>query len=128
MPIEYDVEQTPEGVSFGVARLRIPEKVVRNLHETELPVLDRPLRFVVPRGARGSVRGATLAEVQELLDRPWYPEEGGRDRRDGKRTDPRVEEARRQKKGGARVHGGGRGHEGRREGPKGKKGKKGRRR
>lgn len=128
VPIEYDVEQTPEGVSFGVARLRIPEKVARNLHETELPELDRPLRFVVPRGARGSVRGATLAEVQELLDRPWYPEEGGRDRRDGKRTDPRVEEARRQKKGGARVHGGGRGHEGRREGPKGKKGKKGRRR
>jgi ATP-dependent helicase HrpA len=69
--IDYDVE---DGTG-GVARLRLPEKLARTLVESELPVLDRPLRFVVPRGQRGAVRAATLDELQELLDRPWTPEE-----------------------------------------------------
>ncbi|HEX6966849.1 MAG TPA: DEAD/DEAH box helicase, partial [Gemmatimonadaceae bacterium] len=71
VPIDYDVE---EGVG-GVAKLRLPEKMARTLVESELPTLDRPLRFVVPRGPRGAVRAATLDELQELLDRPWMPEE-----------------------------------------------------
>jgi ATP-dependent helicase HrpA len=76
VPIEYDVE---DGVG-GVARLRLPEKVARTLHESELPELDRPLRFTVHRGARGSVRGASLEELQELLAQPWMPEEVERER------------------------------------------------
>ena len=89
VPIEYDVE---DGVG-GVARLRLPEKMARTLHESELPALDRPLRFSVHRGARGSVRGATLEELQELLDRPWMPEEVARERApertgDGRRPAP----------------------------------------
>jgi ATP-dependent helicase HrpA len=74
--IEYDVE---DGIG-GVARLRLPEKMARTLHESELPTLDRPLRFAVHRGARGSVRGASLDELQELLSRPWMPDEVERER------------------------------------------------
>ena len=85
VPIEYDVE---DGVG-GVARLRLPEKMARTLHESELPVLDRPLRFSVHRGARGSVRGATLEELQELLDRPWMPEEVARERAPDRASDGR---------------------------------------
>jgi ATP-dependent RNA helicase HrpA len=72
--IDYDVEETPAG-SVGVARLRLPEKLARNLSEAELPTLDRPLRFAVHRGQRGNVRATTLEELQELLDRPWSAEE-----------------------------------------------------
>jgi ATP-dependent helicase HrpA len=72
--IDYDVEETPAGL-VGVARLRLPEKLARTLSEEELPTLDRPLRFAVHRGQRGTVRATTLAELQELLDRPWSAEE-----------------------------------------------------
>ena len=68
--IHYDVEETPEG-TVGVARLRLPEKVARNLTPAELPALDRPTRFIVTRGQRGAVRADSLEELQELLDRPW---------------------------------------------------------
>jgi len=128
--IEYDVEYDAAGAPLGVARLRLPEKVARTLVDEELPTLDRPLRFVVQRGARGSARGATLRELQEVLERPWSDDElrrgrsgGGGDRRGG---GGRVEDAKRQSRAGGRVHGGGRGHEARREGGGGKgKGKKG---
>ena len=73
--IDYEVEDDPAGGVRGVARLRLPEKVARTLTVDELPALDRPLRFSVLRGARGGVRADTLEELQELLDRPWSPEE-----------------------------------------------------
>ena len=72
--IEYDVEEI-DGQFAGVARLRLPEKLARNLAEEELPVLDRPLRFVVIRGQRGAIRADSLGELQELLDQPWSPDE-----------------------------------------------------
>ena len=72
--IEYDVEES-DGRFTGVARLRLPEKLARSLTEQELPVLDRPLRFVVIRGQRGAIRADTLEELQEALDRPWSPDE-----------------------------------------------------
>lgn len=74
--LQYDVEETEAG-PLGVARLRLPEKLARTLAAEELPELDRPLRFVVTRGARGAVRAASLAELRELLDRPWSPGEPG---------------------------------------------------
>jgi len=84
--IDYDVEERAalEGgdATVGVARLVLPEKLARSLVAEELPRLDRPLRFVVHRGQRGSVRAATLDELQELLDRPWSPEEHLVDRRE----------------------------------------------
>jgi hypothetical protein len=74
--IEYDVEDR-EGQLVAVARLRLPEKLARGLTEAELPVLDRPLRFVVIRGQRGALRADSLDELQEALDRPWSPDEIG---------------------------------------------------
>ena len=72
--IHYDVEESPEG-NVGVARLRLPEKIARTLAEEELPQLDRPLRFIVTRGARGAARANTLRELQEELDRPFTEKE-----------------------------------------------------
>lgn len=73
--LDYEVEENDEGEPFGVVRVRLPEKVARTLTESELSELDRPLRFSVHRGQRGSVRADTLDELQELLDRPWSPDE-----------------------------------------------------
>jgi hypothetical protein len=72
--IEYDAEEN-EGGFTGVARLRLPEKIARNLTDAELPGLDRPLRFVVVRGQRGAIRADTLDELQDLLAQPWSPDE-----------------------------------------------------
>ncbi|MHB1223102.1 MAG: DEAD/DEAH box helicase [Gemmatimonadaceae bacterium] len=84
VPIAYDVEETTDG-SRGVARLRLPEKLARTLTASEVPELDRPVRFVVLRGQRGSVRADTVDELQELLDRPWSPDEMEVVGRDGER-------------------------------------------
>jgi len=73
--IHYDVEEDESGAPIGVARLRLPEKLARTLTESELPVLDRPLRFIVTRGARGAARAASLAELQEELERPFTEQE-----------------------------------------------------
>ena len=81
VPIEYGVE---DGVG-GIARLRLPEKMARTLVDAELPQLDRPARFVVTRGQRGAVRAATLDELQDLLDRPWAPDEQEPERHRGPR-------------------------------------------
>ncbi|HVX40799.1 MAG TPA: DEAD/DEAH box helicase, partial [Gemmatimonadaceae bacterium] len=72
--IHYDVEDTPEGPA-GVARLRLPEKLARTLAPEELPTLDRPLRFIVTRGARGAARANTLEALQDELERPFTPDE-----------------------------------------------------
>ncbi len=74
--IEYDVEEGESGKT-AVARLRLPEKLARSMTEEELPELDRPLRFVVIRGQRGAIRADTLDELQDLLARPWSPDEVG---------------------------------------------------
>jgi ATP-dependent helicase HrpA len=74
VPIDYDVETGDDG-AIGVARLRLPEKLARTLAEDELPQLDRPVRFTVLRGPRGAVRAASLEELQDILDRPWSPDE-----------------------------------------------------
>ncbi len=81
VPLDYDVEEQ-DGKRVGVARLRLPEKLARSLVESELPQLDRPLRFTVLRGPRGAVRATTLEELQELLSRPWSPDEVDDDGRD----------------------------------------------
>ena len=75
VPIEYDVEERDDGTFLGVARLRLPEKLARTLVTEELPPFDRPYRFVVVRGQRGSARGRTLDELQDALDTPWMPDE-----------------------------------------------------
>ena len=105
VPIEYDVEDG----AVGVARLRLPEKMARTLHESELPVLDRPLRFSMHRGARGSLRAASLEELQELLERPWMPDEIERERAPERPRDSRPAGLGERKTGGARRGGAGSG-------------------
>jgi hypothetical protein len=78
VPIDYEVEETPTGVT-GVARLRVPEKIARTLVDEELPQLDRPLRFAVLRGARGAVKANSLTELQERLDEPFTDDERQRE-------------------------------------------------
>ncbi|CAM4510871.1 DEAD/DEAH box helicase [Myxococcus xanthus] len=75
VPLEYDVERLSDGAPRGVVRLHLPEKLARTLVEEELPLLDRPLRFSVARGRRGVLEARSLLELQELLDRPWMPDE-----------------------------------------------------
>ena len=89
VPIDYDVEDG-DGRPRGVARLRLPEKLARTLTEDELPALDRPIRFTVLRGPRGAVRATTLDELQEILARPWSPDEVAVDERPADLT-PREE-------------------------------------
>jgi hypothetical protein len=81
VPVDYDVEDE-EGKKTGVVRLRLPEKIARTLNESELPEMDRPIRFTVLRGPRGAVRANTLDELQEILERPWSPDELDEDGRD----------------------------------------------
>jgi hypothetical protein len=70
VPVRYDVEER-DSTATGIARLTLPEKIARTLTEAELPPFDRPLRFVVTRGARGAARGDTLDALREELDRPF---------------------------------------------------------
>ena len=81
VPVDYDVEER-DGARTGVVRLRLPEKLARTLVEQELPKMDRPIRFTVLRGPRGAVRADTLEELQDLLSRPWSPDEVDDDGRD----------------------------------------------
>ena len=74
VPIDYDVEEE-NGVSTGVARLRLPEKLARTLTDAEIPALDRPVRFIVMRGQRGAARGRTLDALQDALDAPFTEQE-----------------------------------------------------
>ncbi len=77
--LDYDVEESG-GVVQGIVWLVLPEKIARTLVAEELPSVDRPLRFLVRRGQRGTVRAKRLEELQELLDRPWSSEEPSRRR------------------------------------------------
>ncbi len=72
--LDYAIEESDLGV-VSVVQLRLPEKLARTLVAEELPVLDRSLRFVVPRGQRGSVRASDLATLQQRMDDPFTDEE-----------------------------------------------------
>ena len=69
VPIRYEV-----GGASGAARLVLPEKLARSLNESELPALDRPLRFAVSRGARGEARADSLDELRRALEGRWTPD------------------------------------------------------
>ena len=104
VPIDYDVEEA-DGRPRGIARLRLPEKLARTLTDEELPRLDRPVRFTVFRGPRGAVRADTLSELQDMLDRPWSPDEVVDDRptdlmpREERRVRELAGDLRREKRG-----------------------------
>jgi ATP-dependent helicase HrpA len=121
----YEVEQDAEGKSTGVVRLYLPEKLARTLVEEELPVLDRPMRFGVNRGRRGTLRADTLLELQELLDMPWMPEELEASRDHHRRSEsgrPVVRQGREPRSEGSRPSRPGRHGAGRPEGGGGRRG------
>jgi ATP-dependent helicase HrpA len=123
LPIRYDVEETPGEPARAVARLTLPEKVARTMAEEELPELDRPLRFIVTRGARGAARASTLEALREELDRPFTDQELAQlDRSMSRKREDQSERRRgpRTPYGGARKAGGG----GRKPGGGRKRGKK----
>jgi ATP-dependent helicase HrpA len=60
-PLDYGVD---EGVP--IVRARIPEKLLWQLEEKDLPVMDRPIHWTVLRGKRGAVRASSLDEAKEL--------------------------------------------------------------
>jgi hypothetical protein len=109
--IDYDVEER-NGERVGVARLRLPEKIARNLTAEEIPPLDRPVRFVVLRGQRGAVRSDNLEELQERLAQPWSPDEVDETEADRTMLSEAEREVRqiagefrRHRRGGSRHHG-----------------------
>ena len=61
--IDYAVEG-----GQGVARLHLKEGQARRLRESDLPVLDRPLRFTVLRGKRETARADSVADLRRQLD------------------------------------------------------------
>jgi ATP-dependent helicase HrpA len=83
--IHYEVEESPEG-NRGVMRIVMPEKVARGLVQEELPEFDRPVRFTVTRGPRGSVKANSLDELHDALERPWTDDEVQRAQEREKRT------------------------------------------
>jgi hypothetical protein len=64
-PLDYFLE---DGVAL--VRARVPEKVLWELKETDVPELDRPLHWTVMRGKRDAIRAETLEEARELAARP----------------------------------------------------------
>ena len=104
--IDYDVEDH-DGQKIPVARLRLPEKLARTITESELPKLDRALRFTVIRGQRGAIRADSLDELQDILDQPWSPDELDDE---SERPEPVSRDERRARDlAASRRHGGGRG-------------------
>jgi len=123
--VRYDVEEE-NGARRGVAWLYLPEKLARTLDESELPSFDRPLRFVVTRGARGAARANTLDALREELERPFTDAELAaldraadrkRDERKRRREERSARDAARELRRGRGQAGGGGGEE-RRRGPR----------
>ena len=81
VPMHYEVEELGDGRVQGVVRLVLPEKVARGLIFEELPLLDRPVRFTITRGARGNVKADSVEEIQDALDKPFTEDEVRREER-----------------------------------------------
>lgn len=65
VPLDYEVEN-----GRGVVRIRLREGQARRLSGTELPELDRPVRFEVARSGEAPLRAETLVELKQLLRQP----------------------------------------------------------
>jgi len=109
VPMHYEIEEMPNG-PLGVVRLVIPEKVARGLAKEELPEVDRPLRFTITRGGRGSVKAGSLDDIADALDRPFTDEEV-RKPASGSKFDMRGEKRGRDHRGGPAPHGKKGGHD-----------------
>ena len=122
-PLDYVVED-----GAGIARARVPAKLLYRLEEDDVPELDRPLHWTVLRGKKESVRAATLDEAKRLLAEGG-PRGGGNGRggparksrnraEGGGDAEGGSDRGDRPRRGGQRRHGGG-GHGGKKHGPGG---------
>ena len=64
-PLDYFIEE-----DVPLVRARIPEKILRELNESDIPTLDRPLLWTVMRGKHDAIRAGTLEEARELAAKP----------------------------------------------------------
>jgi ATP-dependent helicase HrpA len=62
VPLEYEVER-----GSGVVRMVLKEGQARRLRPSDLPSLDRTLRFAVLRGRRPEILGSSLDEIHRQL-------------------------------------------------------------
>jgi ATP-dependent helicase HrpA len=69
IPVEYEVEK-----GRGVVLLRLKEGQARRLRSRDLPLFDRPVRFIVHRGTREAVRAESLEDLQRQLSGLSRPE------------------------------------------------------
>lgn len=60
-PLDYAVEN-----GVAIVRARIPERLLWQMQDEDVPALDRPVHWTVLRGKKGSVKAATLDEAREL--------------------------------------------------------------
>jgi hypothetical protein len=86
IPLHYEIEQgTP------VVRIRLREGKARRLRASELPQLDRPLRFTVARGKSDVLHATSLEELEQGLSQLPHGERhrkhrhGGEERRGPRR-------------------------------------------
>jgi hypothetical protein len=109
VPMHYEIEETAAG-PVGVVRLVVPEKIARGLVREELPELDRPVRFTITRGGRGSVKADSLDGIADALSRPFTDDEA-RSSTFGSRFDMRGDKRARDHRGGPPQHGKKGGHD-----------------
>jgi len=76
VPLDYEIRD-----GRGVVRMTLREGQARRLRTGEVPPLDRPIIFAARRGSHPPLVGATLGELQALLQRQPASElaGGGRD-------------------------------------------------
>ncbi len=76
VPLDYELRE-----GQGVVRMTLREGQARRLRPGEVPPLDRPIIFAARRGAHPPLVGATLGELQKLLQgQPARePADGARD-------------------------------------------------
>jgi len=63
VPLDYDVDD-----GEGVVVLRLREGQLRRLQASDLPVVDRPLRFSVIRGSKPALRAPTIEGLRRALE------------------------------------------------------------
>jgi ATP-dependent RNA helicase HrpA len=81
VPLDYEVQG-----GQGIVRVRLREGQAKRLRAEDLPRLDRPLRFAVPRGSHPPLLADTIPDLQALLRRgPTRPNEDRHDGRGGGR-------------------------------------------
>jgi len=68
--LTYELEESQGAAPVAVARVHLKEDLARQLTARDLPSLDRPVRFLVTRGARGAIRADSLEELLRALDGP----------------------------------------------------------